>query len=152
MGGGGWKRVALGGNKERFVRKKCFWFAKKLAFSAHTRLSDKEKTFFSAQRHRLRTTPKLTSSHTFHPRQLTVSLQYNNPFSKNLSLASAVQLPFRTDSKPFRRRFVGKTGFGTCRRNFLQSYFRQSFESSPESRGSQTSGVLFGSFCTMQKE
>ncbi len=128
------------------MRKKCFWFAKKLAFSAHTRLSDKEKTFFSAQRHRLRTTPKLTSSHTFHPRQLTVSLQYNNPFSKNLSLASAVQLPFRTDSKPFRRRFVGKTGFGTCRRNFLQSYFRQSFESSPESRGSQTSGVLFGYF------
>ena len=26
------------------------------------------------------------------------------------------------------------------------------FESSPESRGSQTSGVLFGSFCTTQKE
>ena len=62
MGDGGWKRVVLGGNKERFVRKKCFWFAKKLAFSAHTRLSDKEKTFFSAQRHQLRTAPKLTSN------------------------------------------------------------------------------------------
>jgi hypothetical protein len=37
------------------------------------------------------------------------------------------------------------------RRNFLQNHFRQSFESSPESRGSQTSGVLFGSFCTTQK-
>ena len=48
----------------------------------------------------------------------------------------------RTDSKPFRRRFVRKTGFGSCRRKFLQKYFRQSFESSPESRGSQTSGVL----------
>ena len=48
----------------------------------------------------------------------------------------------RTDSKPFRRRFVRKTGFGSCRRKFLQNYFRQSFESSPESRGSQTSGVL----------
>ena len=45
MGGGGWKRIAFGGNKERFVRIKGFWFAKKLAFSAHTRLSDKEKTF-----------------------------------------------------------------------------------------------------------
>ena len=44
-GDGGSKRVALDGKKERFVRKKCFWFAKKLAFSAHTRLSDKEKTF-----------------------------------------------------------------------------------------------------------
>ena len=28
MGGGGWKKVALGGNKERFVRKKGFWFVK----------------------------------------------------------------------------------------------------------------------------
>ena len=91
MGGGGWKRVALGGNKERFVRKKCFWFAKKLAFSAHTRLSDKEKTFFSAQRHRLRTAPKLTCSHEFYPRQPTVSLLYNNSFSKNISLASALR-------------------------------------------------------------
>ena len=37
----------------------------------------------------------------------------------------------RTDSKPFRRRFVRKTGFGSCRRKYLQKYFRQSFESSP---------------------
>ena len=28
MGSGGWKRIALGGNKERFVRKKGFWFVK----------------------------------------------------------------------------------------------------------------------------
>ena len=35
----------------------------------------------------------------------------------------------RTDSKPFRRRFVRKTGFGSCRRKFLQKYFWQSFES-----------------------
>jgi hypothetical protein len=28
MGGGGWKRVALGGIKERFVQKKNFWFVK----------------------------------------------------------------------------------------------------------------------------
>ena len=58
-----------------------------------------------------------------------MSLQYNNPFSKNISLASAVQLPFRTDSKPLRRRFVGKTGFGTCRQKTLLNFFRQSFES-----------------------
>ena len=48
----------------------------------------------------------------------------------------------RTDSKPFRRRFARKTGFDSCRRKLLLNYFRQSFESSPESRGSQTSGVL----------
>ena len=80
-----------------------------------------------------------------------MSLQYTISFSKNISLASAVQSPFRTDSKPFRRRFAGKTGFGRRRRKFLQNRFRQSFESSPESRGSQTSGVLFGTFCTTQK-
>ena len=91
MGSGGWKRVALDGNKERFVRRKCFWFAKKLAFSAQTRLSDKEKTLFSTQRHRLRTTPKLTSSHDFYPRQPTVSLQYTISFSKNIGLASALR-------------------------------------------------------------
>ena len=28
MGGGGQKRIAFGGNKERFVRKKGFWFVK----------------------------------------------------------------------------------------------------------------------------
>ena len=54
----------------------------------------------------------------------------------------AVTPESRTDSKPFRRRFVRKTGFGSCRWKLLQKYFRQSFESSPESRGSQTSGVL----------
>ena len=35
----------------------------------------------------------------------------------------------RTDSKPFRRCLVQKTGFGSCRRKLLQKYFRQSFES-----------------------
>ena len=33
----------------------------------------------------------------------------------------------------------------------LQKRIDRRFESSPESRGSQTSGVLFGSFCTTQK-
>ena len=68
-----------------------FWFAEKGGFTVHAKLSDKEKTFFSAQRHRLRTAPKLTCSYKFSLRQLTVSLQYNNPFSKNISLASALR-------------------------------------------------------------
>jgi hypothetical protein len=102
----------------------------------------KKKSFFQRT-----TTPtshyiKANEQLQIYPRQPAVSLQYNNPFSKNLSLASALQLSFRTDSKPFRRRFAGKTGFGRSRWNFLQTHFRQSFESSPESRGSQTSGVL----------
>ena len=32
MGGGGWKRVALDSNKERFVQKKGFGFAEKANF------------------------------------------------------------------------------------------------------------------------
>ena len=32
MGGGGWKRVALDSNKERFVRKKSFLYVKKAVF------------------------------------------------------------------------------------------------------------------------
>ena len=152
MGGGGWKRVALDNNKERFVQKIAFDLRKRAAFSVHAKLSDKEKLFTNTAKLQLPTAPKLTSSCKYHLRQLTVSLQYNNSFSKNNGLASAQQLSFRTDSKPLRRCFVGKTGFGRSRRKFLQNYFRQSFESSPESRGSQTSGVLFGSFCTTQKE
>ena len=128
-----------------------FLISDKGVFSAHAKPPDNEKTHFSTARLRLPTASKLTSNCKFYPQKPTVSLQYTFSFSKNISLASAVQLPFRTDSKPFHRRFAGKTGFDTCRRKFLRSLFRQSFESSPESRGSQTSGVLFGSFCTTQK-
>ena len=132
----------LRAKRKAFCKQKTLVLRKRTGVLAHTKLPDKEKLFFSAQRHRLRTAPKLTCSNSFQISLATVSLQYNNPFSKNNGLALAVQPPFRTDSKPFHRRFVGKTGFDTCRRKFLQSYFRQSFESSPESRGSQTSGVL----------
>ena len=142
MGGGGWKRVALDSNQERFLQKITFCFAEKNSFLAHAKLSNKEKAFFSTQRHRLRTATTLTCSYDFYPRQPTVSLHYIIPFSYNNSLASALQPPFRTDSKPFRRRFADKSGFGRSRRKLLQTHFRQSFESSPESRGSQTSGVL----------
>ena len=108
---------------------KKFLIRDKGDFSAHAKPPDKEKLFFSAQKLQLSTAPKLTSSHTFYLRQPTVSLQYNNSFSKNIGLASALQPPFRTDSKPFCRRFADKTGFDTSRRKFLQNHFRQSFES-----------------------
>ncbi|MGI6196856.1 MAG: hypothetical protein ACOYIO_07265 [Eubacteriales bacterium] len=65
-------------------------------------------------------------------------LLYSHPFAPIQSLFTAV-----LQAKPVLTRAAGK---------LLQTHFRQSFESSPESRGSQTSGVLFGSFCTTQKE
>ena len=110
----------------------------------HAKLTDKEKTHFSTAKLQLSTAPKLTSSYEFHLRQPTVSLQYNNPFSKNIGLASAVQLSFRTDSKPLRRRFADNPGFDTSRRKFLQNHFRQSFESLP---GVQRFANLWCAFC-----
>ena len=96
MGGGGSKRVALDGKKERFVRIKVFLYIKRrflrtvcnafckrkpfglrkrTAFSAHAKLSNKEKHFINAAKFQLPTATKLTSSHKFYPRQPTVSLQ-----------------------------------------------------------------------------
>ena len=54
----------------------------------------------------------------------------------------------RTDSKPLRRRFADKTGFDTCRRQFLRSLFRQSFESWVA--GLRPACFLV-TFCTTQK-
>ena len=85
------------------LEKKSFCLRKKLVFSAHARPTDKEKLFTNPLRQHFSTMPKLTCSHKFHPRTPTVSLQQNNPFSKLCSLASDVQLPFRTDSNPHRR-------------------------------------------------
>ena len=75
MRGGGWKRVALDNNKERFVQKKAFDLRKRAAFSFHAKLFDKEKLFTNTAKLQLSTAPKLTSSCKYHLRQLTVSLQ-----------------------------------------------------------------------------
>ena len=93
--------------RKAFVRKKAaketFLFCGKGGFFCSCKTFDKEKLFLSATKLQPRTAPKLTCNHKFHPRTPTVSLQYNNPFSKLRNLASAVQLPFRTDSNPHRR-------------------------------------------------
>ena len=54
----------------------------------------------------------------------------------------------RTDSKPFRRRFVRKAGLGSCRRKLFQNYFRQSFESQVAGR---SPACFLVTFCTTQK-
>ena len=68
------KKAALSEVCKAFYKWKTFGLRKRTAFASPAKLSDKEKTFFSAQRHRLRTATKLTSSYTFHLRQPTVSL------------------------------------------------------------------------------
>ena len=76
--------------------------------------------------------PKTTLFHPPPP----ISTSLNLLFAKNTAvLLISALIPYavkpepRTDSKPLRRRFVGKTGFVTCCRKFLQNHFRQSFES-----------------------
>ena len=53
------KFVKLSGNE------KLFGLRKRPVFSAHAKLTDKEKLFLSAPRQQLRTAPKLTCSHKF---------------------------------------------------------------------------------------
>ena len=77
--------------------------AKRATFSIHARQCKNEKPFINPPWQHFSTAPKLTCNHKFHPRNPTVSLQYNIPFSKLCNLASAVQPPFRTDSNPHRR-------------------------------------------------
>ena len=43
MGSGGWKRVSLGGIKERFVQKKDFWFVKMGIFCGQRRKARTKK-------------------------------------------------------------------------------------------------------------
>ena len=45
MGGGGWKRIAFGGKKERFVRIKGFWFVKMGIFCGQRRKARAKKVF-----------------------------------------------------------------------------------------------------------
>ena len=61
------------------------------AFSAHARQCKNEKPFINPPWQHFSTAPKLTCNHKFHPRNPTVSLQYNIPFSKLCNLASAVR-------------------------------------------------------------
>ena len=50
MGGGGWKRIAFGGNKERFVRKKNFWFVKTGIFCGQRRKVRAKEVFVRKKR------------------------------------------------------------------------------------------------------
>ena len=77
--------------RKGFGKRKAFGLRKGPVFSAYEKPTDKEKLFLSTAKFQFRTTPKLTCSHKFHPRKPTVSLKYNNPFSKLRNLASAVR-------------------------------------------------------------
>ena len=76
-----------------------------------------------------------------------VSLQCGIPFSKNISLASALQYPFRTGSKHPKKCVASHTGLGTNAGNVTKKFFRRVLN-----RGRRTeSRLLFGSFCRSKK-
>ena len=112
---------------------------KKLFFVGWLCMSQKSRSF-SQPKHCLFEQAILLSSNAanFRNRHRKFAPSHNLLFAKNTVYLSMYALtPYavtperRTDSKPFRRRFVRKTGFDTCRRKFLQNHFRQSFESLP---------------------
>ena len=94
-----------------------------------------QKTFLKALKSCFFTHKSFSFAQTFpyhHSKQPFSTLRYQFPPSHNLLSAKnkALLLMFaltpyavtpkrRTDSKPFRRRFVRKTGFGSCRRKTL---------------------------------
>ncbi len=99
----------------------------------------------------------LSKATLFHP-PLSISTTLNLLFAKNTAVLLifalnpyAVKPEHRTDSKPLRRRFAGKTGFGTSRRKTLQTHFRQSFESLPGVQRFANLWCTFGSFRTSEK-
>ena len=60
-----------------------------------------------------------------------VSLLYNIPFSKNISLASVLQQPFRTGSKHPKKWVVPYTGLGTKNGNITKNIIRRVLNRSP---------------------
>ena len=144
--------------QSRFLRTKNFFCTCLSSLSAKITISTNHKPFFCTSLSLLPSKAAL-----FHP-PLPISTPLNLLFAKNTAILlifaltpCAVKPESRTDSNHCRRYpenycFLRCRLPNECRSLSPQSRFDRRFESSPESRGSQTSGVLFGSFCTTQKE
>ena len=102
----------------------------KKILSAHLNFGQMLKLWFisklsiSILQKQISTATKITSNHPFRMRLAPVSLQYNNPFSKNISLASVLQLPFRTGSKHPKKWVAPYAGLGMRAGNVTKKYNR----------------------------
>ena len=90
MGSGGWKRVALDGNKERFVQKNGFWFVKMGIFA------DSEKTLVQKKFLYVKTT--LSEVRKAFYKWKTFGLRKRQTFSAHAKLSDKVKL-FSTHNK-----------------------------------------------------
>ena len=149
--------------RKRFCKNFHFHKPKGFLFQKALRTLLKNR-FFMYKKPFIRTNLSLFPSKAtfFHPPS-PVRTTLNLLFAKNTAILwlfalnpYAVKPEPRTDSNHCRR-YPENCCFLRCRlpdecRSFSQKHrIDRRFESSPESRGSQTSGVLFGSFCTTQK-
>ena len=123
------------------LEKKSFCLRKKLAFSTHVKPTDKEKLFLNTAKLQLPTAPKLTCSHKFHPRNPTVSLQYNNPFFENSQscVSTKVTLSHRFKSSPA---IPGKVALpGVAGYIMMAGHFRENHVSSGDLNRRSQDGV-----------
>ena len=97
--------------RKAFCKWKTFWFAEKGCFFSSCKANRKRKAFFSTPQQPLRTAPKLTSNCKFYPRQPTVSLQYNNPFSKKHQSCVCTTVTLSHRFKAFSPAFCGQNRF-----------------------------------------
>ena len=127
---------------------KTFSVCEKADFSAHARQYKNEKLFINPPRQHFSTAPKLTCSHKFHPRKPCCELAVQQPIfeTSQSCVSTTVTLSHRFKSSPA---IPGKVAIpGTAGYMMNAGHFSENFVSSgdlnrsPESRGSQTSGVL----------
>ena len=136
----------------RVIRKVCvkekLLVCKKGGFSAHAKPTNKEKPFFSTAKLQFPTAPKLTCSYKFHPRKPCCELAVQQPFfeTSQSCVSTKATLSHRFKSSPS---IPGKVALsGAAGYMMTAGHFRENHVSSgdlnrpPESRGSQTSGVL----------
>ena len=122
--------------------------AKKALFSARAKPPEKEKLFLSTAKLQLSATPKLTEVNKFHLRKPYCELAVQHPFfeSQQSCVCCIASLSHRFKSSPAipgKLAIPGAAGYLMSAGHFqLKSRIERRFESSPESRGSQTSGVL----------
>ena len=96
MGGGGWKRVVLGGNKERFVQKKSF-FQRTTTPTSHRTKANEQSQILSAK-----TYCELAVKQLFFEKMSVLRLHYGNPFAPIQSLFAGV-----LQAKPVSARAAG---------------------------------------------
>ena len=134
--------------KKGFLQKTVFVLRKRPDFSIHAKPTNKEKPFFSTAKFQFSTAPKLTCSYKFHPRKPCCELAVQQPFFETsqscVSTKATLSHRFKSSpSIPGKVALSGAAGYMMTAGHFRENHVSSGdLNRSPESRGSQTSGVL----------